>query len=119
MFEVSVTVPLRFKHKLEGFGDDYRVAHEHTWDVTVAFRVRELDERGVGLDFVQLKKELAELLSPFQNVQLNEAAPFRDSPPTAENIAKWVAGSFSTRYHDVLSCVKVGSPEENVTFFTE
>ncbi|NLI98505.1 hypothetical protein GX441_07595 [bacterium] len=119
MYEVSVAVPLKFKHKLEGFGDDYKIIHEHTWHITVAFRVQGLDERGASLDFVKLKKELAELLYPLQDAMLNEAAPFRDSPPTAENIARWVYGSFSTKYHGILSSIKVGTPEENVTFFIE
>ncbi len=112
MFEVEVSVPLKFSHRLEGFGEQFAVAHEHTWRVTVTLAKPSLGKFGVAVDFVRLKEELARLLKPYQGTLLNDQDAFSDTPPTAENIAIWVAGWFLGLYPELVDSVTVGTQEE-------
>jgi 6-pyruvoyl-tetrahydropterin synthase len=116
MFEVEVSVPLRFTHHLEGFGEEFSKEHRHTWDVTVTLAVPDLDQRGVGVDFVKLKTSLIKLLEPYQGKLLNDCdLPFC-AQPTAEHIALWVAENMSKRYPGLLRSVTAGTSEERVRF---
>lgn len=112
MFEVEVTAPLNFRHRLEGFGEEFESEHEHTWRITVTISTGALDEFGVAVDFVKLKKELVDFLKPYQNRFLNDHEAFKDTPPTAENIAQLVAGWFLQIYPRLVKSVAVGSAEE-------
>jgi 6-pyruvoyltetrahydropterin/6-carboxytetrahydropterin synthase len=49
---------------------------------------RELDNLGLGLDFLELERELKEILAPYDHRHLNELAPFDDVNPTTENMAR-------------------------------
>ena len=116
MFEVEVTVPLRFRHSLEGFGERFSKPHSHTWDVTVVSGAKEVDNRGVSVDFVELKQTLAGLLEPFQGQLLNSHEPFTETQPTAENIARLVAELLGKSYPGLVHSVTVGSGEERARF---
>ena len=50
---------------------------------------RRLDELGLGMDFLELERELKEILAPYDHRHLNELAPFDDLNPTTENMARW------------------------------
>ncbi|MBN2380147.1 6-carboxytetrahydropterin synthase [candidate division WOR-3 bacterium] len=116
MFEVEVTVPLKFRHHLAGFADEFARPHEHTWDVTVTTATESLDQRGVSVDFVKLKENLARSLEPFQGKLLNSIPPFDDTPPTAEGIARWVADLIAESYPGLVRAVTVGTDEERARY---
>lgn len=119
MFETEVTVPLDFRHHLEGFGEEFAKEHEHTWDVTVAVAVESLNQLGVSVDFIKLKKNLANLLEPYQGKLLNELEPFNEIPPTAEHIALRVAEGLSRTYPGLLRAVSVGTGSEKARFIID
>ncbi len=112
MFEVEVTTPLNFSHRLEGFGEEFESEHEHTWRITVTISIGALDTFGVAVDFVKLKKELVDFLNPYQGCFLNGHDAFKATPPTAENIAQLVAGWFLQIYPGLVKSVAVGSDKE-------
>ncbi|GEM_PF-2085984 len=116
MFETEVTVAFEFSHHLEGFDIRFAKEHQHTWNITVTIATPDVDWRGVGVDFVKLKQELATLLAPYQNKLLNESdLPFC-SQPTAEHIALWVADKMSYHYPHLIKSVTVGTVEERARF---
>lgn len=57
--------------------------HGHTFRVEVRVEVNELNETGIGIDFLEIKKELAQVLPDHRN--LNEVYAFN---PSAENLAR-------------------------------
>jgi 6-pyruvoyltetrahydropterin/6-carboxytetrahydropterin synthase len=119
MFEVEVTATLKFSHRLEGFGEAFEAEHEHTWRIFVTLSTKSLDNLGVAVDFVRLKKELIELLEPYQGSLLNKEEAFKNIPPTAENIALLIADRFLQRYPALLKSVAVGSEEELARYIVE
>ena len=50
----------------------------------------ELDDIGVGVDFVVLKKKVEKILSRLDYKNINEVPPFDSKNPSAENIARWL-----------------------------
>ncbi len=116
MFEAEVSVPFTFSHTLEGFGDKYSSPHEHTWDVTLILSTKDLDMRGVSIDFQELKTKLRALLEQYEGKFLNETDLPVASQPTAEHLALWVAAEMDKHYPGLLSSVAVGSPDSRARF---
>jgi 6-pyruvoyltetrahydropterin/6-carboxytetrahydropterin synthase len=116
MFEAQVKVPFRFSHSLKGFGEEFERPHEHTWDITIRLATAALDQRGVSVDFVKLKENLAAMLEPYQGKLLNDCEAFSNMQPTAERIAIWVAERLGKTYPGLISSVTVGTGEEWARF---
>ena len=65
------------------------LSHGHNFRVEAAVVARKLDKLGLGLDFLELEKDLKDILAPYDHRHLNELAPFDDLNPTTENMARW------------------------------
>ena len=50
----------------------------------------ELDNIGVGIDFVKLKEKVKKILDRLDYHNINEVPPFDTENPSAENIARWL-----------------------------
>lgn len=70
-------------HFLKGYKGKCEKIHGHTFQVEVAIEVQELDGTGLGIDFVLIKRKLAEILP--DHTLLNEVYEFN---PSAENLAR-------------------------------
>jgi 6-pyruvoyltetrahydropterin/6-carboxytetrahydropterin synthase len=72
--------------------------HGHDWHVTVRLEGPALDNDGLLCDFHHVLALLAEVVTPFQNANLNDAAPFsRGVNPSAEQVARHIAEALSER----------------------
>ncbi|MBM3296020.1 MAG: 6-carboxytetrahydropterin synthase QueD [Candidatus Aminicenantes bacterium] len=84
---MSWTLSVRDRFQAAHFLKEYRGkcerVHGHTFQVEVKVRVRELDRTGMGVDFTEIKRKLAEVLP--DHVLLNDVYDFN---PTAENLAR-------------------------------
>jgi 6-pyruvoyltetrahydropterin/6-carboxytetrahydropterin synthase len=69
--------------------------HGHNWRVTVVVGGDELDEDGLLCDFHAIERELARIVAPFQNADLNATAPFDEINPTAERVAQHIGESIA------------------------
>jgi 6-pyruvoyltetrahydropterin/6-carboxytetrahydropterin synthase len=94
---MSWTLKVRDKfsaaHYLREYQGKCEKVHGHTFQVEVEIAVRELDRTGLGFDFTEVKKVLAETLP--DHTFLNEAFPFN---PSAENIAHHLYGELKKKY---------------------
>jgi 6-pyruvoyltetrahydropterin/6-carboxytetrahydropterin synthase len=94
---MSWTLKVRDKfsaaHYLEGYKGKCEKVHGHTFQVEVEVAVRELGRTGIGFDFTEVKKALADALP--DHTLLNEALPFN---PSAENIARHLYGELGKKY---------------------
>lgn len=65
--------------------------HGHTWEVEIFLEheTRGLDESGISIDFLSVRKRLDELLMRIDHNCINNLPEFLNINPTSENIAKW------------------------------
>jgi 6-pyruvoyltetrahydropterin/6-carboxytetrahydropterin synthase len=71
--------------------------HGHNWKVEVYVTGDKLDDGGVVMDFGEIKKHVAEIMSMLDHKYLNELEYFQQSQPSSENIAAFVAGRLQQR----------------------
>jgi 6-pyruvoyltetrahydropterin/6-carboxytetrahydropterin synthase len=76
-------------HHLTSYRGAPEPNHGHSWQVEAAFAVDELDDEGIGVDFVAVRGALDELAGRFDHGDLNAHPPFDRLSPTTERIAEW------------------------------
>ena len=92
MYEVIVKTGFSAAHQLRYYDGKYENLHGHNWTAIVTVETNELDDIGVGVDFVVLKKKVEKILSRLDYKNINEVPPFDSKNPSAENIARWLFG---------------------------
>jgi 6-pyruvoyltetrahydropterin/6-carboxytetrahydropterin synthase len=97
-FLLSSEATFSAAHTLPGVDMCSRM-HGHNWRVrvTVTVAADRLDAHGMGVDFRVLEQMTREAIQDFEHRYLNELAPFAERPPTAESIARVVAGRIDAR----------------------
>ena len=63
--------------------------HEHVWVVRAQFQGPDLDPDGLLVDFIKVKKLLAEIADKFHGKDLTKAEGLADNNPSAENLARY------------------------------
>ncbi len=77
-------------HSLRGYEGNCERMHGHNWKVEVEVGADTLDERGIAIDFRELKRILKEVMGELDHRNLNELQPFSSVNPSSENIAKYI-----------------------------
>lgn len=90
MFELTIIDEFEAAHRLPDYDGKCCRLHGHNWRIEVVVRGQQLDSSGMLLDFKVLKKHLNDVLLTLDHYYLNETAAFASTPPTAENIARYV-----------------------------
>ena len=90
MFEVMVEDSFDAAHCLRGYEGLCENLHGHTYRVQCVLRLSELDQRGIALDFREIKQALQQAVSELDHTYLNELPRFQVDNPTAENLAKYI-----------------------------
>jgi 6-pyruvoyltetrahydropterin/6-carboxytetrahydropterin synthase len=121
MFEVSVAGHFAASHMLRGYEGKCKNLHGHTWKVEVALAGNKLNDTGMLIDFVDVKKKLNGFLETLDHVHLNDLPVFQDINPTTENIAKHVFEKFSEICRPLeLKRVRVWeSDASSVTYYSD
>ncbi|MCF8720223.1 6-carboxytetrahydropterin synthase QueD [Nitrospina gracilis] len=121
MYEVYITTRFSSAHQLRGYDGQYENLHGHNWTANVTVEAKELDEIGVGIDFVELKKKVDDILSQLDYHNINEVPPFDTQNPSAENIARWLFKQLEasiTKQHARVKRVEVyETPESGAAYF--
>ena len=100
MYEVIVKTVFSAAHRLRYYDGKYESLHGHNWTAIVTVETKGLDEIGVGVDFIVLKKNVEETLSRLDYKNINEVPPFDSKNPSAENIARWLFGELDSRINN-------------------
>ena len=90
MFEISVEQHFDAAHFLRGYRGKCEALHGHRFRVVVRIESSGLNDIGIAYDFVELKQQLAEVISKFDHTCLNDVPPFDKLNPSSENIAATV-----------------------------
>ncbi len=97
MLELSVETVFSAAHKLRGYSGICKNTHGHNFTVEVTVNVKKLNSIGIGIDFIDLKKEIHHFLNQLDHRNLNELKHFKKINPTSENIAIWLYKNLSNR----------------------
>lgn len=82
-------------HHLTSYRGSPEPAHGHTWQVEAVLEAAELDDEGIGFDFVEARRALRELAGRLDHRDVNTVRPFDRLSPTTERLAAW--------FHDELA----------------
>ncbi len=99
-FELRYTFTVSAAHQIPGYPQPL---HGHNFTITVAVEGRELDRFGFLLDFYQLGEICERVRSKLDHRNLNEVDFFRHHPPSAENLARYVAGEVARGLPDKIN----------------
>ena len=97
MYEVIVKTGFSAAHQLRYYDGKYENLHGHNWTAIVTVATKDLDEIGLGVDFVELKKNVEQILSHLDYKNINEVPPFDSKNPSAENIARWLFDELASK----------------------
>ena len=76
-------------HHLRSYRGAPEPVHGHSWQVEVLIRTQELDDEGMGFDFIAVKQVLGDLAARFHHRDINATPPFDRLNPTTEHLARW------------------------------
>ncbi len=89
MFEVCVEQMFASAHALRNYKGRCENTHGHNWKVQVVIEGEKLDDCGLLVDFIDVKRIMGEILDRIDHQFLNEIPPFDVVNPSAENIAEY------------------------------
>ena len=98
MFRVEAETTFSAMHQLRGYYGSTERMHGHDWRVTVQLEGRGLSPEGYLVDFVALEQWLAALAGRYEHEVLNEIPPFDRLNPTAEELARVIAGELAEAF---------------------
>ncbi len=87
-------------HFLTNYHGSPEPLHGHTWQVEVFIRAEDLDEGGMGVDFVEVDSFLKDILPDYK--LLNDVFDFS---PSAENVARWIYYKMKERFPGTFKVV--------------
>jgi 6-pyruvoyltetrahydropterin/6-carboxytetrahydropterin synthase len=89
MFEVSVEKTFAAGHSLRNYKGKCENVHGHNYRVRVTIEGANLASNGLLVDFVDVKKQLLEIIDRLDHQFINDIEPFTVLNPSAENLAKY------------------------------
>jgi 6-pyruvoyltetrahydropterin/6-carboxytetrahydropterin synthase len=90
MFEVTIEETFSAGHALRNYRGKCENVHGHNYRCQVTLEGADLDEIGLLVDFVELKRVVHGVLERMDHQWLNEFPPFDVLNPSAENMARYV-----------------------------
>jgi len=90
MFEVTIEETFAAGHALRNYKGKCENVHGHNYRCQVSLTGGELNDIGLLVDFVELKKALHSVIDRIDHQWLNEFPPFDKLNPSAENMARYI-----------------------------
>jgi len=91
MYELKIIRKFAAAHQLSFSQTKCENLHGHNWKIEVIVQGEHLDKSGMMIDFSILKKEVDQILDTLDHQFLNEIPFFKESSPSSEKIAKYIA----------------------------
>ena len=92
LYTLTVRSSFAAAHLLREYDGNCERLHGHNWQVEATVESSTLDDRGMALDFREMKGALHDILSRLDHKYLNEIPPFDAQNPSSENIARYIYG---------------------------
>jgi 6-pyruvoyltetrahydropterin/6-carboxytetrahydropterin synthase len=106
-FELKVVDVFSSAHSLRGYEGNCERVHGHNWKVEVVVSCLGLDDRGLGIDFRDLKTALKDVLEGLDHKNLNDVEPFDKVNPSSENLASYIFVGIKKRVPTNISLKRV------------
>jgi 6-pyruvoyltetrahydropterin/6-carboxytetrahydropterin synthase len=90
MFEITIEETFAAGHALRNYRGKCENVHGHNYRCHVTVQGEDLDEIGLLVDFVELKRVVHSVLDRMDHQWLNDFPPFDVLNPSAENMAKYI-----------------------------
>lgn len=90
MFKVHITAYFSGAHSLRHYKGKCEALHGHNWKVEVTVYALQLDEKGMVLDFHELRQHTNIVLEKLDHRHLNEIEYFKTKNPSSEEIARYI-----------------------------
>ena len=90
MFEVTIEESFAAGHALRNYHGKCENVHGHNYRCELTVEGLEVDNTGLLVDFVLLKRMLLGVIDRLDHQWLNDYPPFDVLNPSAENIAKYI-----------------------------
>jgi len=90
MFEVTIEQTFAAGHALRNYHGKCENVHGHNYRCQVTMEGAQLDNVGLLVDFVLLKRVVGAVIDRMDHQWLNDFPPFDVLNPSAENIAKFI-----------------------------
>lgn len=87
-------------HALRSYKGEPEPVHGHSWLVEAEILADELDDEGMGFDFVEVRAALRELAARFDHGDINATPPFDELTPTTEHLARYFYDELARRLPD-------------------
>ena len=105
-YEVMIERDFSSAHQLRGYKGKCENLHGHNYKLEIYAKGEELNNIGLLIDFLELKKAADEIVKYLDHRNLNELPPFDEElNPSAENIARYVLEFLNSRVGDDRVCV--------------
>ena len=116
MYEITVEDTFDAAHCIRGYSGNCSNLHGHTYKVAVVFRLTELDDNGISLDFRKAKAALRAVLGGFDHKYLNDLPEFAQINPSAENLARVVFRSVKNEMPELHRVQVWETPTSSVSY---
>ena len=117
MYQLVVKSTFSAAHRLVNHPGVCARIHGHNWKIKVTVGAEELDENGMVVDLVELKKTIDECVQQFDHCIINDVAPFDKINPTSENIAKYLHDYISAHIRARVLSVKVAEMDDYAVIY--
>lgn len=120
MYNLTIETEFAAAHRIKEAGGKCENLHGHTWKVQVTLQGKKLDERGILIDFREVKEIVKKSLDKLDHQYLNEV--LKNIEPTTENIAKYLFEKLEKELNlerVKLSKVKVGESDKTWVSYSE
>ena len=97
IYEVYIKDYFAAAHVLKGYDGDCANMHGHNWIVEAYIQCTKLDSLGIGIDFLEVKIAVKDVLSKLAHTTLNENPAFASINPTSETLSKFLFTELSSR----------------------
>ncbi len=99
-YQLTVVTEFAAAHTLRDYPGACSRLHGHNWKVETEAVATQLNAIGMAVDFKVLKKAAKEVGDQMDHYYLNDLVPFKETNPTAENIAAYMYHEISARINN-------------------
>ena len=99
-FVLKTLLDFASAHSLRGYPGDCAKLHGHNWKIEVEVIGSKLDEVGMVIDFKKIKKQAKLVIAELDHTFLNDHPYFKETNPTAENIAQYIYQQIQAKIED-------------------
>jgi len=106
-YALTVGTSIAAAHRLREYDGNCERLHGHNWRIDVTVESKTLDDRGIALDFREIKLLLSEILSRYDHMYMNDVSPFDTLNPSSENFARHIFEEMEKRVPPPVKVSKV------------